>query len=52
MRKDWRAWEQLRNIEAGLGWDPISGKIEASTEWWDKKIKVSFFLIKKSLYSP
>ncbi|KAJ8422517.1 hypothetical protein Cgig2_028274 [Carnegiea gigantea] len=39
MRKDWRAWKQLRNTETGLGWDPISGKIKASTKWWHKKIK-------------
>ena len=42
MRKDWRAWKQLRNMETGLGWDHVLGKIEASTEWWEKKIKVSF----------
>ncbi|KAJ8443416.1 LOW QUALITY PROTEIN: hypothetical protein Cgig2_024193 [Carnegiea gigantea] len=39
MRKDWCARKQLRNTETGLGWDPISGKIEASAKWWDKKIK-------------
>jgi len=44
MRKDSHAWKQLRNTETGLGWDPILGKIKASTEWWDKKIKISFFL--------
>ncbi|KAJ8420417.1 hypothetical protein Cgig2_011963 [Carnegiea gigantea] len=39
MRKDCFAWKQLRNIETGLGCNPISGKIEASTAWWDKEIK-------------
>ncbi|KAJ8442705.1 hypothetical protein Cgig2_001798 [Carnegiea gigantea] len=46
MRKDWRACKQLRNIETGLGWDPISEKIEASTEWWDKKIKENQYVKK------
>jgi len=46
MRKDWRTWKHLKTIEIGLGWDPISGKIDASHKWWDKKFKVSFFLTK------
>ena len=43
MTKDWRAWKHLKYIEMGLDWDPISGKIEASTEWWDKKLRLAFF---------
>ncbi|KAJ8421445.1 hypothetical protein Cgig2_012091 [Carnegiea gigantea] len=46
MRKDWRAWKQLRNTKTGLGWDPLSGKIEATTEWWDKKIKENQYIKK------
>ncbi|KAJ8424598.1 hypothetical protein Cgig2_028658 [Carnegiea gigantea] len=44
--KDWRTWKQLRNTETGLGWDPISEKIESSTEWWDKKIKENQYVKK------
>ncbi|KAL2921783.1 histone H3-like centromeric protein CSE4 [Bienertia sinuspersici] len=39
MRKDWRNWKALKTSETGLGWDLISGRIEASNEWWQKKIK-------------
>ncbi|KAL2933663.1 L10-interacting MYB domain-containing protein, partial [Bienertia sinuspersici] len=39
MRKDWRNWMALKTSETGLGWDPISGRIEASNELWQKKIK-------------
>ena len=50
MRKDWRAWKHLKTTETGLGWDPISGKIDASHEWWEKKIKVSFLKTTKISY--
>ncbi|KAJ8452563.1 hypothetical protein Cgig2_004899 [Carnegiea gigantea] len=46
MRKDWRAWKQFRNTETGLGWDPISGKIETSIEWWDKNLKENQYVKK------
>ena len=49
MRKDWCAWKHLKTTETGLGWNPISGKTDASHEWWDKKMKVSFFLKNKNL---
>ncbi|KAJ8438213.1 LOW QUALITY PROTEIN: hypothetical protein Cgig2_011575 [Carnegiea gigantea] len=46
MRKDWHAWKHLRTTETGLGWDPISGKIKTSAEWWDKKIKENQYVKK------
>ena len=40
-KNDWRLWKQLKTLETGLGWNPVTGKIEASDEWWLKKIEVS-----------
>ncbi|KAL2921732.1 L10-interacting MYB domain-containing protein [Bienertia sinuspersici] len=39
MRKDWRNWKDLKSSETGLGWNPVTGKIDASDEWWQRKIK-------------
>ena len=44
MKRDWRLWKQLKRMETGLGWDPVSGKLSCSDEWWDIKIKVSSFI--------
>jgi len=33
----------LKFGETGLGWDPLTGKLSCSDEWWDGKTKVSFF---------
>ncbi|KMS93358.1 hypothetical protein BVRB_032290, partial [Beta vulgaris subsp. vulgaris] len=32
-------WTKLKSSETGLGWDPNSGKIDASDEWWQRKMK-------------
>jgi hypothetical protein len=42
MKKDWRIWRLLKFGETGLGWDPVTGKLSCSDDWWDRKIKVSF----------
>ncbi|KAL2929618.1 L10-interacting MYB domain-containing protein, partial [Bienertia sinuspersici] len=39
MRKDWIKWKALKKSETGLGWDPITGKIDAPREWWTRKLK-------------
>ncbi|KAJ8449883.1 hypothetical protein Cgig2_029245 [Carnegiea gigantea] len=39
MKNDWRLWKQLKTSETGLGWNPVTGKIEALDEWWLKKIE-------------
>lgn len=39
MKKDWRLWKFLKFGETGLGWDPLTGKLNCSDEWWDRKIK-------------
>ena len=39
--KVWNVWKQLFERETGLGYDPDIGKIDASDEWWERKLKVS-----------
>ena len=41
LKGDWRLWEQLRNLDTGLGWDAVKGTIAATDDWWDLKLKVS-----------
>ena len=41
LKGDWRVWEELKNLDAGLGWDAVKGTIDASDDWWDWKLKVS-----------
>ncbi|RVW48936.1 hypothetical protein CK203_095660 [Vitis vinifera] len=31
---------ELYLLETGLGWDPMRQTINASNEWWDKKLKL------------
>ncbi|XP_050261228.1 L10-interacting MYB domain-containing protein-like [Quercus robur] len=39
LKIDWRVWEQLNSHDTGLGWDAVKGKINASDDWWDRKLK-------------
>ncbi|CAA0826440.1 Unknown protein [Striga hermonthica] len=39
MKKDWRLWKYLKAGETGLGWDPTTGKLDFSDEWWERKVK-------------
>ncbi|KAL6345455.1 hypothetical protein AAG906_017174 [Vitis piasezkii] len=39
LKKDWQLWNTLIGKETGLGWDPMRQTINASNEWWDKKLK-------------
>ncbi|KAK7273925.1 hypothetical protein RIF29_14992 [Crotalaria pallida] len=39
MKNDWRLWKTLKQSETGLGWDPSTGKLDCSKDWWDRKIK-------------
>ncbi|KAJ1440764.1 Myb/SANT-like domain [Sesbania bispinosa] len=39
MKKDWRTWRFLKFGETGLGWDPVTGKLDCSEEWWSRKVK-------------
>ncbi|RVX13117.1 hypothetical protein CK203_018055 [Vitis vinifera] len=40
LKKDWQLWNTLIGKETGLGWDPMRQTINASNEWWDKKLKL------------
>ena len=33
LRKSWKTWKECFG-ETGLGYDPVTGKIEATDEWW------------------
>ncbi|KAG8379760.1 hypothetical protein BUALT_Bualt07G0122900 [Buddleja alternifolia] len=39
MKKDWLLFKKLMHQETGIGWDPIKNTIDASDEWWDRKLK-------------
>ena len=41
LKIDWRVWEKLKNLDAGLGWDVVKRTIDASDDWWDQKLKVN-----------
>ena len=50
LRKQWKAWKECFERETGLGYDFITRKIEASDEWWTRKIEVSsLYIIVKNL---
>ena len=54
MKNEWRLWKELKTSKTSLGKNPIIGNIEASDEWWLKKIEVSsptIFLPSKPMYT-
>ena len=36
-----KVWKQLFEYKTRLGYDPNTGKIDETNEWWERKIKVS-----------
>ena len=40
LKNDWKLWKQLIGKETGLGWKNQKRTIDASDEWWDKKLEV------------
>ncbi|RYR39355.1 hypothetical protein Ahy_A09g044861 isoform B [Arachis hypogaea] len=38
LKVDWKNWKQLKGNETGLGWDSAKKTIDASEEWWAKKL--------------
>ncbi|XLU78078.1 hypothetical protein S245_001499, partial [Arachis hypogaea] len=40
LKVDWKNWKQLKGNETGLGWDSAKKTIDASEEWWAKKLAV------------
>lgn len=41
LKEEWKKWKQLVQKETGLGWDPRKKTIDASDEWWERKIQVN-----------
>ncbi|XP_038678358.1 L10-interacting MYB domain-containing protein-like [Tripterygium wilfordii] len=39
LRKDWTLWVKMTTQDTGVGWDAVTGTINASDEWWEEKIK-------------
>lgn len=40
MKKDWGYWKAMLKGETGLGWNHKKQTIDASDDWWEKKIHV------------
>ncbi|KAL5561294.1 hypothetical protein UlMin_031041 [Ulmus minor] len=40
LKIDWKAWKQLIGKETGLGWNIKKRIIDASDEWWERKLQV------------
>lgn len=40
MKKEWLLFKKLMHSETGIGWNPLKKSIDASEEWWSRKIKV------------
>ncbi|PIN21974.1 hypothetical protein CDL12_05325 [Handroanthus impetiginosus] len=52
--KEWILFRKLMHREIGVGWNPIKNSLDASNEWWKRKIKVNWvylFLQENSYYS-
>ena len=45
LRKQWKAWKECFEHDTRLGYDSVTGKLEASDEWWTQKLQVSSFYI-------
>ncbi|KAG6677810.1 hypothetical protein I3842_14G045700 [Carya illinoinensis] len=39
LKKDWNIWTKLVGKETGLGWDPVKKIVDATDEWWAKKLQ-------------
>ena len=45
LRKQWKTWKECFEQDTRLGYDSVTGKLEASDEWWTQKLQVSSFYI-------
>lgn len=43
MRIKWNLWKALKGEDTGLCWDPVKGTINASEDWWNKKIQENMY---------
>ena len=50
LRKCWKTWKECFG-ETGLGYDPVTGVIHITNEWWTRKIQVSslYIIVKNSV---
>ncbi|XP_038874429.1 L10-interacting MYB domain-containing protein-like [Benincasa hispida] len=39
LKKDWQVWNDLIGNEKEIGWDPLRQTIDATSQWWDHKLK-------------
>ncbi|XP_073158253.1 uncharacterized protein [Henckelia pumila] len=38
MKKDWLLFKKLMHMKTGVGWNPTNNSLDASDEWWERKI--------------
>ncbi|KAK8328205.1 hypothetical protein V6Z11_A11G235900 [Gossypium hirsutum] len=41
LKKEWRLWRELLKESTGIGWCPSKKTVDATEEWWAKKIQVT-----------
>ncbi|XP_020680634.1 L10-interacting MYB domain-containing protein [Dendrobium catenatum] len=39
LKKEWKLWKDLKKGATGFGWNPKRRTLDASDEWWKKKIQ-------------
>ena len=44
LKKEYSTWKSLNQNASGLGRDPVTKTIDASDDWWELEIQVSFLL--------
>ena len=45
LKKEWKQYNECFDDDTGLGYDAGTGMLEASEEWWTRKITVSSLYI-------
>ncbi|XP_022929169.1 L10-interacting MYB domain-containing protein-like [Cucurbita moschata] len=40
LKKDWQVWNDLIGTDKQLGWDTQRQTIDATSQWWDSKLKI------------
>lgn len=41
MKKEWLLFKKLMHNETGIGWNPLKNSLDASEDWWGRKISVN-----------
>ncbi|PPE01705.1 hypothetical protein GOBAR_DD01287 [Gossypium barbadense] len=42
LKKEWKAWKKLKGEDTGLGWNLIKRTVDASDDWWERKLDQMF----------